>query len=337
MTIGKKASILFLICTASYLVLSMALSFFVAPSGDLLYLLNSLAVSVPSFFIPAMLFRRRENFPAFAAPKPLHLLLAIILGIGCVLLNESLTLFTSALFDGIRTVSNSTTTSSIAELSPVVMIIALVIIPPICEEFIMRGALLESWRRLSPMGAAALTSLIFGLLHTAPSSLLIYFGIGMVFALVYLITRNVWLTVTVHAVNNLIPVMLAIFSQQGDAHGAGIPLGSAAEGAVQSSGELLIMSIEFMLYAAMILVPILLLLRASAKKHGIGMYSGTKDSLIDGRSFPASGNESDQTIKLSGAAELFRDRCLWAILFVLIALNVISGLVEFGIIGADLK
>ena len=337
MSIGRKASLLFLISTLLFLTLSVALGLNTGLSEDAVYLLNSLAVSVPAFLIPAVIFRRRQHFPVFKFPRISYLLIAIVIGIGCVMLDNALSCLTEIVFYGVRVESLSTTSASILALDPVNMIVSLAILPPLCEEFIMRGTLLESWRRYSPIGAAVLTSLLFGLLHGAPSSLLVYFGIGMVMAMVYLITRSVWLSVVVHLVVNLSSVLSAILMRQ--------ELGLGAADAAEQAGAMTEMELsvpayfqyllQYALLAGVILVPMMLLLRALCRRRGDGMYACGYDSLDDGRVFVTSYELEEGAAQGAKGHGLLADPFLWAALALLIVLNTVTGLIEFGVLKAD--
>ena len=339
MTINKKASLLFLLSTLLYLLLSLFLVFlgsFGSLDENLLFLLNSIAVSVPAFLIPALVFRRTQRFPVFKAPHITHVLIAFVIGLGCVFLNQALTCLNEAIFMDVRVVDYSTDAYSVLELDPVVMVIALGILPPVCEEFIMRGTLLESWRRSSPVGAALLTAFLFGLLHAAPSSLMIYFGLGVLFALVYLITRNVWLTVIVHMVNNFASVIIAIALQNGD-YSASLTGNTYT---ILNMSDLRAAYIGEFIYTALIagalIVPMMFVLRTSCRRRGKGKYAYNYDSLADGREFESYSDLLDDPIagpeEEKGRPSLLGDLFLWIAMGLLLALNIVTGLSEFGVI-----
>ena len=343
MGLNKKASRLFLICLALYLLLSFLVGVIVKVTSsenlDLLYLLSSILVSVPAFLIPAIVFRRRHDLPKFKAPRFGHIIAAVIIGIGALFLNEALSFLNEAIFFDVEIASNSTTAETIKDLSIPTMIIALAVIPPISEEFIMRGTLLEVWRRYSPIGAAILTSVLFALLHVAPSALIIYIGIGLLLAAVYLITRNVWLTVTVHFVNNLASVLAAIASKSD--YSAGEELGAELSGEVGGMDIEALMSTQAglirlfssaLLIACIIIIPMILILRASCKRHGIGMYAAEQEipEPAEDEGFTADMLPENEVEKPK--ASMWNDGLLWATIILLVLLNVIMGLVEFGVI-----
>lgn len=329
MSTERKASLLFLISLSLYLGLSTGLSLF-APNAsyDVLYLLNAFLVSIPAFLIPALIFRRRNDFKRFRAPKFPHIMLCVALGIGCVYLNGALSSLNTAIFYDLDIQSNATTSETVMDMNVLNMILTLGIIPPITEEFIMRGSLLESWRRTSPLLAAVLTSLFFALLHMAPSNLVVYFGMGMLFAVVYLITRNVWLTVTMHCVNNLASVfgsMILKFLSDGTTEEsrdlASQFLAEYGPGLFDSRLFYIGIAFFYAILAAAIIVPLLFALRATFRKARLGMFAddAEADVLLEEPPFKEK-------------PSLFKDPFFWIAFGVMLCLNVVSGLAEFGVI-----
>ena len=325
MDLNKKASKLFLICVILFLGLSVLLGLFQGMDPNAFYLLNSLAVSIPAFLIPAIIFRRKYKLPRSGAPTAAMALLAIGIGVGCIFMNQSLSYLTEAIFGEIRVVSNSTTSETIMGLDLWVMVIALAIVPPVSEELIMRGTLLECWRRYSPAGALVLTSVLFGLLHAAPTSLIIYMGLGLLLGCVYLITRNFWLCMIIHLINNLVSVIGAVIMQQY----SGAEVEEAYEAASWLSNTAAPYIILFVLsgiMAAAIIIPLMILLKNHCMKNGLGMYSEAARSEAE--------RSEAELLKAEGKAapSLLRDPVLWAAILLLVLINIFSGLIEFGVI-----
>ena len=328
MALNRKASILFIICFGLFLTLSLAVGtvLAMAPESYTAELwASALLVSVPAFLIPALIFRRKNGFEKYRAPRATHILMALVLGIGCLFLNVALVCFTSALTYGIEIESNALDVmESLGGSDIVTMILCVAIIPAICEEFIMRGALLESWRRYSPFWAAFLTSLLFALLHLAPSNIIVYFAMGMLFAVVYNITRNVWLTVIIHFANNMLSVLQALNSLNAAE--------TAEEIGEMPQADYVSYFYLTLLIAAAIIVPTLFILRSSCRKHGIGMYAPAKAPEALPEAYGEVSYEAAPEPDLGGKKALFSDPVLWISLIVLLALNVVFGLVEFGVI-----
>ncbi|MBO4563546.1 MAG: CPBP family intramembrane metalloprotease [Clostridia bacterium] len=342
MKLNRKASILFLISLGLYLALSVVLLLLQPKSTETAFLLNAFMISLPAFLIPAIIFRRRNRFPISPAPLFGHILLALLLGVGCVLMNEALSSLNSALFFGIDISSNSTTAEDILSMSTWSMILSLAIIPPLSEEFLMRGALLEAWRRYSPIGAAFLTSLLFALLHCAPSAFMIYFGIGLLLAAIYLITRNVWLTVIVHFVNNFASVIAALsLRSQIGADGSASELISESESVFGAlNGTRMGYIGWFIIYgviAALFLVPCMMGLVKSCRRRGIGMFAPeTEAAPGEGEATLTDAILNEQETVPEEKGSMWSDGVLWGVIIVLLVLNIVSGLYEFGVIKFDL-
>jgi membrane protease YdiL (CAAX protease family) len=336
MKLNKKASLLFLISLILFFALSTLILPHIAHTNAEMFLYNALLVSIPALLLPALVYRRVNRFPVFRAPRFTHILLALVLGFGCLQLNQALYCLNETIFFGIEIDSAATTAESLLDMSVLNMVLSLGVIPPLSEEFLMRGALLETWRRYSPIGAAVLTSLLFALMHLAPSAFIVYFGIGLLFAAVYLITRNVWLTVIVHLVNNMASVLTAISMK----NSAGL-LEAADESAeaitdiFATRGGNFEMFIIYAALAALFIVPAILGLKNSCEKRGIGMYAPPETPAVPEdeavSEAPAEG-EAALVAPAEVKGSMWRDAVLWTTIAVLVILNVIMGLSEFGVI-----
>lgn len=371
MRLQQKASLLFLISIFLYLALSFGLAFL--PVGDnpnLVMLLNTALISIPAFLLPALIFRRNNDMPIYKAPRFSHIMIAAAIGLGCVYMNEALSFLKNAIFYGIEIDSNGTTAETIVDLSVPVMILSLAIVPPISEEFLMRGTLLECWRRSGTVPAMVVTSVLFALLHLAPSGFIIYFAIGMLLALVFIITRNVWLTVTIHFVNNMVSVLGAVYlkyfagSEEAEAARIAFPasftsegFGSMLERFLGSAGSDIAFFIYFSGFAAAILIPMLLLLRSIYRRNRLGMYApepsseaaeGPESGFCEAGGYSGLGAEEygeaqhDPRVAVLDAngeivpekrePSILRDALLWVGLAILLVLNVFSALTEFGVL-----
>ncbi len=325
MNLSKKASFLFLVCVILFLSLSGVVGFIGIRDVGTLYLMSALAVSVPAFLIPSIIFRRKNRFPIAKAPIAIHIPITIGLGVGCILLNQALSYLIMAIFGDSLVSTNSTSAETIMGMNPWIMIIALAILPPLCEEFIMRGTLLESWRHYSPVGAVILTSVIFALLHSAPSYMLVYVALGLLLGFVYLITRNVWLCVMIHLINNLSSVIAAIVmkNSQSQIDPSAVDLGSW----MNTPAFYLVMFVIFAVFACALIIPLMYSLKKTCKDRKIGMYSEEPDAL-------------ESLVRSEGTAgrkpSMWADLSLWLTILLLVLINVLSGLAEFGVINFKL-
>lgn len=82
--------------------------------------------------------------------------------------------------------------------------IASVILVPLSEELVFRGAVFGELRlKIKPVVAAMLSALIFGLLHGISIHIGYAFICGIVLAMVYHFSGSIWISFIVHAVFNL--------------------------------------------------------------------------------------------------------------------------------------
>ena len=118
-----------------------------------------------------------------------------------------------------------------------------VVFAPICEELMFRKWLLDRTAAFGPREAAVFSALLFALMHGNFSQAFYAFGLGLVFAAVYLKTRRIQYTILMHAFVNFVSgVLPAALMQAAERRGAsGMPetlmlgavtLGLAAAGLV---------------------------------------------------------------------------------------------------------
>jgi len=92
-------------------------------------------------------------------------------------------------------------------------ILIIAIIPAVGEEFLYRGVLqniFTRWLRSGNM-AVILTAFLFSAAHLQFYGFLPRFILGLGFGYMYLWSKNIWLPVLAHLVNNLVPVILSYF------------------------------------------------------------------------------------------------------------------------------
>ena len=90
----------------------------------------------------------------------------------------------------------------------IIEFISIVVVAPISEEFIFRGVFLSRFKNAIPlMAAILLSSIVFGLLHGFVSFVgALVFGICM--CIVYLKTQNIFVSISIHFLNNFIGMAL---------------------------------------------------------------------------------------------------------------------------------
>lgn len=81
-------------------------------------------------------------------------------------------------------------------------LLGVAVLVPLVEEFAFRGVIFSALEKHGTAFAIVGSSLIFGLAHMDPSSVVFASIAGLGMALVYAKTRNLWVSVAIHALNN---------------------------------------------------------------------------------------------------------------------------------------
>lgn len=108
--------------------------------------------------------------------------------------------FLSALFgtDPGNIVESGISGASIPEL-----IIFVAVIPGIVEELVFRKMLIDRTAKFSGVGSVIFSGLLFGLIHGNFEQFFYAFFVGIVFGVVYLESGNIWYTIAMHTLMNI--------------------------------------------------------------------------------------------------------------------------------------
>lgn len=91
----------------------------------------------------------------------------------------------------------------ITNLSVALAVLSLVVVAPIVEEIVFRGLLFGALAaRLGVLASALITALLFGAIHGDPVLFPSLVALGFIAAIAYAATGNLWVSITLHAVNN---------------------------------------------------------------------------------------------------------------------------------------
>jgi membrane protease YdiL (CAAX protease family) len=149
--------------------------------------------------------RRYKPHIDFALPKKgLKTFLLILIGFGgCMVANYIVSIIFTFLEETFGITSGYTSDMVINNpLEAVVLVIGIAVIPPLIEEFAMRGVLLSSMKRYGTTFAIFASAFIFGLFHGNLVQIPFAFICGLFFAYITLATKSIWPAVIVHALNN---------------------------------------------------------------------------------------------------------------------------------------
>ena len=89
-----------------------------------------------------------------------------------------------------------------------ISIITVCIIPPICEETLFRGAVLNSFRGLNKWLGIFISGFCFMIMHGNPDQTIHQFILGIVLGYIAWETRNIWVCILIHAINNFIAISI---------------------------------------------------------------------------------------------------------------------------------
>ncbi len=118
--------------------------------------------------------------------------------------------------DGLVAFNKAVTAGGLFEKLPTLQLklalaLAGAIAAPIGEEVFFRGLLYNSLkRRLNVPLAMVISGMLFALIHFGPLSILVIFPMGMLLAYVYERTQSLWVTITIHSMNNTLAFVTAL-------------------------------------------------------------------------------------------------------------------------------
>lgn len=110
------------------------------------------------------------------------------------------------------------------------------ILPALCEEILFRGLIFNGLKRISTKVGVFGSAFLFMIMHGNPDQTVHQFILGVVLAIVYLATNNLWVPILLHFFNNFIAVSYAYFS-------------SFQTGGEVASGTVEIYFSEYLIYA----------------------------------------------------------------------------------------
>lgn len=114
----------------------------------------------------------------------------------------------------------------------IMYVVFICVVPAISEEVLFRGLIANGLKRVSTVVAVFGSSFLFMIMHGSPDQTMHQFILGIVLALVFLISDNIWVPILVHFFNNFIAVTFAYITYdsapiEGEVviESAGVPLG----------------------------------------------------------------------------------------------------------------
>lgn len=90
-------------------------------------------------------------------------------------------------------------------------IVAYAVIPPLVEEFAMRGVVMQPLRKYGDKFAIVISSLLFAALHGNMEQIPFAFVAGLVLGYFAIVTESIWTSIAIHCLNNLSSVIISIY------------------------------------------------------------------------------------------------------------------------------
>lgn len=194
-------------------ILSVVVSLTVDREGNLFLYMSYLLPQIGYIGVFCYLyFRRSKNglrdFLAKENVRPLEYLFAVLAAVGLLFFGLLPNAYVQKLFE----IIGLHATVIVPELNVwydyVLCGVILCVLPAIGEELVFRKSFCDGMEGVADYKTVLLCGLAFSLSHFNPAQTLHQFVLGCVLGFVYVLTRNVTLTMTMHFVNNAIAVYL---------------------------------------------------------------------------------------------------------------------------------
>ncbi len=140
----------------------------------------------------------------YTAPKsPLKSILLIFISFGGCMVAQYIVFLIQLLFSLFNVSFTPDITYPYNDISDVIVLcIGLAVVPPLIEEFAMRGLLLSLTKKYGNAFAIISTAFIFGLFHGNFAQIPFAFICGLFFAYSVIATKSLWTGIIIHAMNN---------------------------------------------------------------------------------------------------------------------------------------
>lgn len=213
-TLGTNAGLILLILLAISFILSFLL---VTPSFSKLYESNLTFASAfgvfysvisvgGAFLIGAKILKSQKLFKAipYNPPKDKSKAFSLVLiGFGGCLLANYVTVFLRLLGEGFGIYSDYTAMQDPSSTFDVIMIfIGSSLIPPLVEEFAIRGVLMQSLRKYGNLFAIIASAFVFGVFHGNAVQMPFAFLCGLFIGYAVIASESLWTGVIIHALMN---------------------------------------------------------------------------------------------------------------------------------------
>ncbi|HWR24420.1 MAG TPA: type II CAAX endopeptidase family protein [Feifaniaceae bacterium] len=230
----RKMNVWMLVICIGMLILGQVPSLIPGAMNDLvrLYAFNALIVEIACLYLPASVFVERNGGKSafgFRRVSGWEWAWAVLIGIGAFFLVTAVNGFLQLLWEtaGANTGLFQAPIPTDGGWRLLASIFLIAIIPAFAEETLFRGALLHAWLPQGKVKALWHTAVLFSLIHLQPAAFPAYLLLSLLLGGVTLLTDSVYPAMAVHAVNNLLAVLITHFAA-GELAGAPDPALTAA-------------------------------------------------------------------------------------------------------------
>lgn len=156
-----------------------------------------------------------KNIDAFSnlklkkAPNIMQILACVGISVFCLFGFSPLTnLFLEFLY-GLGYTSTSSSIVIPDFFTYLMYVVLICVIPAVCEEILFRGLICNGLKKIGTKTAIFGSAFLFMIMHGGPDQTVHQFILGVVLALVFLTTNNLWASIIVHFLNNFIAVTMS--------------------------------------------------------------------------------------------------------------------------------
>lgn len=143
------------------------------------------------------------------APSIKQILLCVGISIVCLFGFSALTnLFLEVLFKaGYSPVTSDVVIPNFGTY--IFYVVVICITPAICEEILFRGLICNGLKKLGNVTAVIGSAFLFMIMHGSPDQTVHQFILGVILALAFMVTNNLWVPIVIHFVNNFTAVTIS--------------------------------------------------------------------------------------------------------------------------------
>ncbi len=91
-------------------------------------------------------------------------------------------------------------------ISQIEIILSLIIIPAVCEEFLFRGIVFSEYRKYGTANAIIVSALCFAMLHFSFENIFIYLFTGLLFGFVTAVSKSIIPSIALHLLSNTLSI-----------------------------------------------------------------------------------------------------------------------------------